>query len=266
MWGDRRVQVWEENWGSEVHWVCSHCQFWLSITLLIVPQTSSSFHLALLQSLTNAMLRKTEDISEDCFQLYTWFIIFISFKCLTHLLKTWWFLLDCRDTFSYLHQAWLCPLVEINKIYCSYLNVLVVWYVYTVCFRFLFLLFSCGVQLESISWDGDLWSRSLGMGRNWILDVIPSLVIGKWSARTIKVTTPLLKRKRSVKRIDLSFLQCSFSFHLLHVLSSQYLCITLTTYIEKSFLHALLLQYFWDIFLWGKVGGMVLSGTLCNLG
>lgn len=71
--------------------------------------------------------------------------------------------------------------------------------------RFLFLLLSCGVQLESISRDGDLWSRSLGMGRNWILDVIPSPVIGKWKARTTKVTIPLLKRKRSEKKVFVCF-------------------------------------------------------------
>lgn len=79
-----------------------------------------------------------------------------------------------------------------------------------------FLLFSSGVQLESISLGGDHWSRRLGMGRNWILEEILSPAIGKWRVRTTKVTIHLLKRKRSD---FFFFLQCYFSFHLLHSLS-----------------------------------------------
>lgn len=92
-------------------------------------------------------------------------------------------------------------------------------------FLILFLLLSCGVQLESISRDGDLWSRSLGMGRNWILDVIPSPVIGKWKARTTKVTIHLLKRKRSEKKVNFFFpLQCFFLIPSLTCPLSQCLC------------------------------------------
>lgn len=125
-------------------------------------------------------------------------------------------------------------------------------------FLILFLLLSCGVQLESISRDGDLWSRSLGMGRNWILDVIPSPVIGKWKARTTKVTIHLLKRKRSEKKVNF-FPPSSVFSHSIPGMPP----------VSMPVYYAILCTnlYFWGIILWGRVVVFWLfSNFLCDLG
>lgn len=247
-------------------WILSQAataSFGWAVMLLILQASDTCRVLhALLPWLRNTRVRKMGGHFISLFSVMhlIYYLCFL-YLCESHLLKKQLFF------FARLQDPYLtsiksdCLLVGINKICCLQVNILDVWHVSTVLYkgawisrdpracrvlglRFLFLLLSCGVRLESISRDGDLWSRSLGTDRNWILDVIPSPVIGKWKARTTKVTIPLLKRKRSERKVCVCFPPV---FFLIPSLTSPPLSIPLYYDIQCSNL------YFWDIVLCSRV-------------